>query len=257
MEEPKVMPKSKYNRPKGAQRFPFISLPRALERVRALYKIASVHDIPISAAVTAWGYTEKSSGGNLTLAALKSFGLIEYVGNNEARKVKLTECALKIIRDPREISPERDELIRKAALSPIIHREIIDKYKGMPPSDEAFKAYLLLERDFKDGSVNDFLKEFAATAAYAKLADSANIQEIESNEIPLESSSMSVTASTHPHNLPVVTNLQQSTDLNDIKVLLDGGKLRVAAFVDFKGLKRLKKILDANSPLLELEEEGN
>jgi plastocyanin len=38
---------------------------------------------------------------------------------------------------------------------------------------------------------------------------------------------------------------------NDIKVLLDGNRLRITASVDAQGLKRLKKIIEANAALLE------
>ena len=43
---------------------------------------------------------------------------------------------------------------------------------------------------------------------------------------------------------------------NEIKVLLDGKRLRVAAWVDSKGLQRLRRILDANAPLIEDNESG-
>ena len=168
----------KVRRPDNSQRFPSIHLPRALERVRELYKIAANHEVPVPTAGTAWGYSEKSSGVALTVSALKYFGLIDDIGNNEARKIKISDMALKIIRDPREISSDRDTLIRQAALTPPIHREIIEKYSGMPPSDEALKAHLLLDRGFKDEAVNDFVREFTATMAFAKISDSANIQEI-------------------------------------------------------------------------------
>jgi len=42
---------------------------------------------------------------------------------------------------------------------------------------------------------------------------------------------------------------------NDIKVLLDGDHLQVTAWVDRKGLKRLKRILAAHALLLEQDEE--
>lgn len=60
---------------------------------------------------------------------------------------------------------------------PVIHKEIIDKYNGLPPSDEALKSHLLLEKNFKDEAVDDFIKEFTATMAFAKIVDSATFQE--------------------------------------------------------------------------------
>jgi hypothetical protein len=166
-------------RPEAAQRFPFIPLGRAIERARELYKVANSHEVPFTTAAKTWGYAEKSSGGVQTAAALKSFGLIEDVSGSDVRKVKLTDPALRIIRDPREISPDRDSLIREAALKPSLHREIIEKYSGMPPSEEALKAFLLIDRGLKDDAAPEFIREFAATMAFAKVAEVGTIQEKE------------------------------------------------------------------------------
>jgi hypothetical protein len=166
-------------RPDAAQRFPFIPLPRAIERCRELYKLANGHEVPLSAAMKAWAYAEKSSGGLQTVAALKAFGLVEDVGGGDVRKVKLTDTALRIIRDPRDISPDRDALIREAALKPPLHRDVIEKYDGLPPSDEALKAFLLIDRGLKDEAVPEFIREFMATMTLAKAVESGIIQDME------------------------------------------------------------------------------
>lgn len=157
-------------RPTEDQRYPFVSLPKALDRVRALYKTANVYEVPASTAAKAWGYAEKSSGGVQTIAALKMFGLLSDSGSGPTRKVKITETGLKIIRDPRELSPERDGLIRETALKPSIHRSVLGNFGGgLPPSDEAFKAYLIMELGMKDSAVDDFMREFTETMALAKV----------------------------------------------------------------------------------------
>ncbi|WP_158815265.1 hypothetical protein [Methylocapsa sp. S129] len=167
-------------RPEAGQRFPFIPLARAIERARELYKIANGHEVPFATAVGAWGYAEKSSGGSQTAAALKAFGLLEDIAGSDVRKVKLTDAAMRIIRDPRDISPDRDGLIREAAMKPALHREILEKYSGMPPSDEALKAFLLIDRGLKDEAVPDLIREFAATMSFAKISESATIQDMKS-----------------------------------------------------------------------------
>jgi hypothetical protein len=166
-------------RPDASQRFPFIPLGKALERVRELYKIANGHEVPFPAALKAWGYAEKSSGGAQTAAALKAFGLLEDVSGAEVRRVKLTSAAAKITRDPREISPDRDLLIREAALKPPLFREIIEKYSGMPPSDEALKAFLIIDKSLKDEAIPEFIRSFAGTMSLAKISDHPIIHEIE------------------------------------------------------------------------------
>jgi hypothetical protein len=159
-------------RPSSAQRFPFIPLPRAIERAKELYKIAATYDSALSTASKAWGFTEKSSGGLQTVSALKAFGLIEDFGEGDKRRIKLSDSGVKIARDPREISPERDALIRAAALLPPLHQQIVDHYKGLPPSDEMFKAHLLMDIGLRDESVDACMREFMATIRFAKIGES-------------------------------------------------------------------------------------
>ena len=94
------------------------------------------------------------------------------VSGSEVRKVKLTDTALKIIRDPRDISPDRDVLVREAAMQPPLHRKVLSKYRGMPPSDEALKAFLMIDRGLKDEAVPEFIREFTTTMAFAKVSTS-------------------------------------------------------------------------------------
>ena len=260
--------KMKKNRPNNSQRFPFIPLPKAIEQAHNLYKVAAMHGVPISVAAKAWGYSEKSSSASMTLSALKAFGLIEEIdGNNQTRKIKLTETAVKIIRDPREISPDRDALLKEAALMPAIHKEIVQEYNGLPPSEEVLKTHLLVERFLKDDAAKDFMSEFYATMHYAKVIEyfdtEAEKPSDEMEYIDLDASN------TDSHKSEVLqpsfnniscleigtSNFDRQKDLNDIKVLLDGNRLKVSAYVDLKGLKRLKKILESNEILLEDEDD--
>lgn len=176
--------KRKLVQPTEGQRFPYVSLPRALERTRELYALANVHEVALTTVVKHWGYGGKSSGGFQTAAALKAFGLVDYNGTGDTRKIKLTDSALKIIRDPRDISPDRDALIKQAALLPDIHSQVVAHYNGLPPSDEAFKAYLLLDKGMKEDSAAAFAKEFASTMTFAKMSGSAIQTELEDDAEP-------------------------------------------------------------------------
>ncbi len=204
-------------RPEVGQRFPFAPLPKAIERARELYKVANGHDVPFTTATKAWGYAEKSSGASQTAAALKSFGLLEDIGGADVRKVKLSDDAIKIIRDPRDISPDRDKLVRDAAMRPPIHKTIFNKYNGLPPSDEAFKAYLLLDLGLKDEVVSDFMREFAATMSYAKISDLSSIQDMiglsTDPEEDAEETSSSANAPPAAAALPVSSALTLSSRL--------------------------------------------
>lgn len=140
--------------------FPFISLPVALERARGFYEKEHRHETEPEVAVAHWGYSPRSSGGNQTLAALRAFGLLEVTGEG---KVRLTERALGILLDEREESPEREELMKQAARSPALHSRILERYKGVLPSDATLRHYLLVEERFNENSVDDFIAELKET----------------------------------------------------------------------------------------------
>jgi len=166
-------------RPTEAQRFPAEPLEWAVEQARTLYKIIQEKmAVPIPVAAKAWGFTEKSSGGPQAVSTLKSYGLLNDSGSGAARRVKLSDNAIKIIRDPREISPERDGLLREAALRPGLFRQIINHFQGsLPPSDEALKTYLIFDVGLRDGAVGECMRVFAATMAFAKFSGSDIIAE--------------------------------------------------------------------------------
>ena len=263
-------------RPEASQRFPYVPLGKAIDRAKDLYKVANGHEVPFVTAVGAWGFAEKSSGGAQTAAALKAFGLLEDVSGSDVRKVKLTDAAMRIIRDPREISPDRDALIREAALKPLLHREIVEKYGGLPPSDEVLKAFLLIDRGLKDGAVPEFIREFAATMSLAKIAESAIIQDVNlgavtpikssnfdqpHDELPSMSPDMSASGSKHDAPMqpwPAGVGMRGAKDEYNLMMYssAEGSRIRVTADLNLKGVKQLAKLLESRIKMME-EEEGS
>ena len=152
--------------------YPGIDLRQAIDRARAFYAQDRRNETPAAMVLKHWGYQPKSGGGLVVLAALKKFGLLHDQGEGEKRTVKLTPTALDIIEDPREDSPERDQLIRAAALLPPIHKELWEKYGGEFPSDTTFKWQLMKDRSFTDGGAEEFISQFKRTIAFANLTKS-------------------------------------------------------------------------------------
>lgn len=144
--------------------FPFISLPEALERARVFFDREHRHETEPEVAVRHWGYSPRSSGGNQTLAALRAFGLLEMAGEG---KVRLTERAVRILLDGREESPEREQLLRQAALSPALHSRIWERYKGVLPSDATLRLYLVADEGFNERSVDELIAELKETLEHA------------------------------------------------------------------------------------------
>src|SRR4051794_11328656 len=77
--------------------YPNIPLDIALERARVMYREEGRRAVPVPALVVHWGYSPKSSGGLLTVAAMKKFGLLEDQGSAELRKASLTPLAMRIL----------------------------------------------------------------------------------------------------------------------------------------------------------------
>jgi hypothetical protein len=158
--------------------YPALDLDNALSRTRQLWNREGRHYAPVKAMLEAWGYGPKSSGGLITIGALKRFGLLEDKGAMEGREARLTEFAQAIILDEREDSTERMARIQEAALKPAIHREVWDRYDGMLPSDSTLRYYLTVERGFTEDGADDFIKKFKRTLEFAQLtAPGATVSE--------------------------------------------------------------------------------
>ena len=74
---------------KAGTRFPFINLRKSVERAKLLFDADERgRDVSITAAFEVWGYSEKSSGGFQTVAALISYGLLKQDTEGETRKLR-------------------------------------------------------------------------------------------------------------------------------------------------------------------------
>ena len=114
----------------------------------------------------------KSSGGLVTLSALKKFGLTDERGKGTSREIKLSDLALRILLDDREDSLERMQAIQEAALNPVIHRKLWDDYGGELPSHQTLLLKLRKDEGFTDNAAEDLINEFERTIELAKLKKS-------------------------------------------------------------------------------------
>lgn len=155
--------------------FPFINLKAAIERARKFYAEEKRSAAPMTVAVKHWGYKEKSSGGLQTVAALKYFGLLQDTGSGDTRRVQLSDLGLRIVMDERTISPERDALIKKAALTPRIYALLWKEWGTAMPSEENVRHHLRVDLKFSDSTVDSFIRGYKDTISFAKLAESDKV----------------------------------------------------------------------------------
>jgi hypothetical protein len=167
-------------------RYPAIPLDEALERVRALYRRERRNATPIPTVAEHWGLAPKSSLVGVTVGSLKQYGLVEDDGGGQARRIRLTEAAVRIITDEREDSSDRTRLIREAALKPELHRDLWDQFaeSGLP-SDSSLAHELRWNRNFTDAGIKDFVKQFRQTVAFAGLQSFDRAVESEADQPPI------------------------------------------------------------------------
>ena len=168
-------PKKKQMR---SPRAPAINLENALKKAEVLYRKEPTHSAPGKVFLKHMGYSEISGPGKVSLAALRGFGLIEKRGNSLA----LSSKALAIIQNKRPGSGERADAIRRAAMQPKVHADVLERFGGKIPSDESLHFYLHHEKAFTDKGADQFIKQFKATMEFANLANGNILPPGESTE---------------------------------------------------------------------------
>lgn len=246
--------------------YPSIPLAKAIERVGAFYVKALHHPVPISVAASAWDYTLKSSGLFATVAALKQFGLMTDDGSGEKRRFKLTDSAIRIVRDPDPKSTKRIAAIRAAALAPKIHSELWEQYGTAGASgamDVAVKSYLTLDRadggaaPYSDTAADELIAEYRQTVTFAGLMEAPSVS---SEEAVFEESSnlqddemkrsMDTQKAARDFQAPPPPPPASEEELNDIRAEFFSGKVRIRALMDKDGLEQLEKKIAAFKTLL-------
>lgn len=176
------------NSGEGAKRFrsppyPAIPLSKAIERVKELHGKALHHSVSIKVVADAWDYGIKSSGLWAAAAALLQFGLLSDEGTGSSRKFTLTESAIRIIRDPNPESEKRRELIKQAALSPKVFKELWAAFGPTVTtlSDVVLKSHLTVDRQdsglasYSDNAADEVIRVFKESIAFAGLSDSDSL----------------------------------------------------------------------------------
>lgn len=163
--------------------YPFTTLSRAIERadqVRAAG--ASRGEYPPETFYKLWELGAQSSGARQTMAALNHFGLVEYIGRGDTRKVKLSDLALKIVLDKQPNSRERAEAIKTAALTPEVHRSLYDKYGALLPADVVLQTFLSRDLGFNEEAAKSLIDNYRATLSLAGLGKPVEMSEAEQAE---------------------------------------------------------------------------
>ena len=160
--------------------FPFISLKAAIDRLIAFEAYFKRHPGPVDKAGLAWDMKPSSSQAYSTLAALKSFGLIDYQGAGSGRVAALTEDGRTYLRAQQE--SVKQEVLKRAALRPKRIAKYFADWGPDRPPDPICLDRLILHDHFTDVGAHTFLKVYDGTIAYAGLSDSDKSDPTEDSE---------------------------------------------------------------------------
>lgn len=165
--QPPMPPKAKRDR---SPSFPFIPLKTAIERLEALDGHFGRHPTPADHVGAAWGLKGQSSQADQTLAALRSFGLIQYEGIGPKRVVTISDEGRRYLRAQQE--SVKEAIRKEAALRPKIIRQFWATWGADRPVDAVALDTLVLQNAFSDNGARSFLKVYDETVGYAGLSDS-------------------------------------------------------------------------------------
>lgn len=165
--------------------FPFIGLPTVIERLEAFEAKFGRHPAPANKAGLAWGMKEGSSQAFQTIAALKSFGMLDYQGSGPTRLTSLTETGRNYLRAQQD--NVKRGIVRECALKPKAIAKYWGEWGAKRPIDEICLDQLVLGAAFTQSAADTFLSVYDSTVAYAGLSDSDKESNIGNGDVKGES----------------------------------------------------------------------
>jgi len=149
--------------------YPAFGLRTALDKARLIYAKELLHRVNFRTAIGDMGLSASGSTGMRALSALIQFGLLDEFGSGDAREVQFTADAKKILLDERDVSPDRDAVVRALASKPVVYADLLNKWGTSLPSDAEVKFWLVGDKGFNRDIVGDVIASFKDTVAFAKL----------------------------------------------------------------------------------------
>ena len=139
--------------------YPAISLPKAIDLTAKLYNEAHTHKASSAVVAGALGYNGLNGASMSAISALKKYGLIEGVGDNE---FKVSKDGLSVVVDPKS-SPDRANAILRAAFRPALFSELRAEYGDKPPKSDDFLRAFLLKKGFVQSVVEIPIRTYRET----------------------------------------------------------------------------------------------
>ena len=145
--------------------FPVLPIDEAIDKVRQIYRADKRAFTSFQTLVSHLCYTTTKKGGRpaRAVSALKQYGLLDERNG----QYRVSELAWKIL-EMAEGTPEKENLIKEAALSPPMFRKILNLYSGELPSDATIRDHLLFRERFNTDGARDFITVLRRTIELVK-----------------------------------------------------------------------------------------
>ena len=151
-------------------RFPFISLGKALNRAeKAFHADKGGKGLSMPVAFSAWGYSDKSSGGFQTVGALRGYGLLLGDGPN----VRLTDKARHYFQT--ELDEDRRKLAAEFASTPALFAHLLDHWGYETVDDAVARTYLKTVIGLNDQSARAALGIYKDNLSFAWIKGSGKV----------------------------------------------------------------------------------
>ena len=137
--------------------YPQLSLPEALNKAQILYAAIHTAKTTPEKAAEKLGYTSLNGRSMGVLSALKKYGLLAGKGE----ELTLTHDAVIIFERPDE-HPEKQEAIRRLALSPPLFADIYSHFNGQTPGIGDLRVYLS-KMGFSKTALDEITQNYAET----------------------------------------------------------------------------------------------
>lgn len=236
-------------------RYPNIALSDAISKVRMVYEKEHMSQASPAVVAEAMGYSGINGASLKMLSSLRKYGLLEGRGDD----LRVSKDGQTLIID-QPGSPDYREAIRRTALKPELFSDLKRQFPGQA-SDRNISIFLE-KQGFKPDAAALAAKNFRETMALVDAEPGAYNQSGQSEEPQKSVGQPEMRAesqrSSAQANEEARWDFAPRPAQTEIKVLLDGNHLKISAWVDLEGLKRLQRILKANAELLEdAEKEGS
>jgi hypothetical protein len=137
--------------------YPALSLPEAINRATALYRVQHTHAAPREVVARGMGYSTLNGASASAISALHKYGLLERAGD----EIKISDRMMRILHP--QSTDERGLAIHEAARSVQLFEELDERFPGRMPNDDLLRNYLV-RKGFAPAAVSSVILAYRETS---------------------------------------------------------------------------------------------